>query len=155
LFTLTADTPRSSARGADSNRERQEMAVRVGVDTGGTFTDLVAQDVGSGALSIAKSLSTPGAPSRAIRDTLRQAGLNDEEISSFVHGTTIATNALIERTGARVALITTRGFRDILSIQRLTRPRAYDLSWVKPRPLVPRSLAFEVGERVNSHGEIV
>ena len=131
------------------------MAVRIGVDTGGTFTDLVAQEVGSGQLSIAKSLSTPGEPSRAIVETLRKGGLLNEDIVSFVHGTTIATNALIERTGAQVALITTYGFRDILSIQRLTRPRAYDLSWVKPKPLVPRSRAFEVHERIDAHGNVV
>ena len=131
------------------------MTVRIGVDTGGTFTDLVAQEVDSGHLSIAKSLSTPGEPSRAIIDTLRKGGLHNRSIDSFVHGTTIATNALIERTGARVALITTHGFRDILSIQRLTRPRAYDLSWVKPEPLVPRSRAFEVRERIDAHGSVV
>ena len=108
------------------------MSVRVGVDTGGTFTDLVLFDEDTGELRMSKVLSTPGRPSRAVFDSFAKAGLDTHDIAYFVHGTTVATNALIERKGAEVALLTTDGFRDILRIQRVTRPNHFDLHWVKP-----------------------
>ena len=88
---------------------------------------------------MAKVLSTPSEPSRAVFDSFAKAGLETPEIAYFVHGTTVATNALIERKGADVALFTTDGFRDILRIQRVGRPNHFDLHWVKPRHFVPRS----------------
>ena len=80
-------------------------------------------------------VSTPSEPSRAVFDSFAKAGCRRRDISYFVHGTTVATNALIERRGANVALLTTDGFRDILRIQRVTRPNHFDLHWVKPKPL--------------------
>jgi N-methylhydantoinase A len=136
-------------------RGTETLGYNIGVDTGGTFTDLIAQHAGSGDLIVAKALSTPQATHHAIEAALEKAGLGKEDIDYFVHGTTIATNALIERTGARCAFITTRGFRDILHIQRLIRPRAYDLAWMKPRPLVARADCFELAERIGSGGEIL
>jgi N-methylhydantoinase A len=131
------------------------MAFRAGVDTGGTFTDLVAYDEESGELRMAKALSTPTNPSRAVFDSFARAGLATNEISYFVHGTTVATNALIERKGAPVALLVTDGFRDILNIQRVTRPDHFDLHWIKPMPLVPRNRVSSIPERVLRDGSVL
>jgi N-methylhydantoinase A len=131
------------------------MSVRAGVDTGGTFTDLVLLDEETGEVRMAKVLSTPSEPSRAVFDSFAKAGLDTREISSFVHGTTVATNALIERKGANVALLTTDGFRDILRIQRVTRPNHFDLHWVKPRHVVPRSRCVGIPERVLRDGTVL
>src|ERR1051326_5947402 len=131
------------------------MAFRAGVDTGGTFTDLVAYDEERSELRMAKAPSTPADPSRAVFDSFGRAGIATSEISYFVHGTTVATNALIERKGAPVALLVTDGFRDILHIQRVTRPDHFALHWVKPKPLVPRSRAFGVPERVLRDGTVL
>jgi N-methylhydantoinase A len=131
------------------------MPFRAGVDTGGTFTDLVAYDEELGELRMAKALSTPASPSRAVFNAFARGGLETREISYFVHGTTVATNALIERKGAPVALLCTDGFRDILHMQRVTRPDHFDLHWVKPRPLVPRNRVFGVSERVLRDGTVL
>ncbi len=130
-------------------------ALRVGIDIGGTFTDIVLFDEGSGQLSHAKSLSTPAEPESGFMQALAAIGAPLGAISSLVHGTTIVTNLILERKGARIALITTKGFRDVLEIMRATRPLPYDLAWRKPRPLVPRDLCFEVDERVGADGEVV
>jgi N-methylhydantoinase A len=130
------------------------MSVRVGVDTGGTFTDMVATEPGGG-FRVAKTLSTPAAPSRATRDALVKAGLDGHgAVGTLVHGTTIATNALLERTGARVGLIATEGFGDVLTLQRGGRPNSFDLDWVRPRHVVPRMLVREVSERVGADGSV-
>jgi N-methylhydantoinase A len=131
------------------------VGIRVGVDTGGTFTDLVLYDDESGEIRMAKVSSTPGEPSRAVFDSFRKAGLETSDISYFVHGTTVATNALIERRGAEVALLTTEGFRDILRIQRVTRPNHFDLHWVKPRHVVPRARCVGIPERVLRDGTVL
>lgn len=131
------------------------MAVRAGVDTGGTFTDLVAYDEQSGELRMAKALSTADDPSRAVFDSFARAGLETSEIEYFVHGTTVATNALIERRGAPVALFITEGFRDVLHMQRTVRPDHFDLHWVKPKPLVPRSRCVGIGERMLKDGTVL
>ena len=131
------------------------MSTRAGVDTGGTFTDLVALDEGTGEIRITKVLSTPSHPSTAVFDAFAKAGLDTRDISYFVHGMTVATNALIERKGAEVALLTTDGFRDILRIQRVTRPRHFDLHWVKPKHFVPRSRCIGVPERVLRDGSVL
>ena len=131
------------------------MSVRVGVDTGGTFTDLVLFDEDTGELRMTKVLSTPSKPSRAVFDSFAKAGLDTHDVAYFVHGTTVATNALIERKGAEVALLTTDGFRDILRIQRVTRPNHFDLHWVKPRHFVPRSRCVGVPERVLRDGSVL
>jgi N-methylhydantoinase A len=131
------------------------MTIRAGVDTGGTFTDLVFYDEASGELAMSKVLSTPDEPSRAVFDSFAKAGVRTDDISYFVHGTTVATNALIERKGAEVALLTTDGFRDILRIQRVTRPRHFDLHWVKPKHFVSRSRSVGVPERVLRDGTVL
>ena len=123
----------------------------VGVDVGGTFTDFLF--LKEGRLSTYKTLSTPDNPAKAVIDGLRKLGALDDV--AVVHGSTVATNALLERRGARTALITTRGFEDTLEIGRQARPSLYDLLQDKPRPLVERELCFGAPERVDYHGSVV
>jgi N-methylhydantoinase A len=129
---------------------------RLGVDIGGTFTDAVLLDEVSGAIAIAKVLSTPSDPSIGFLDAvdriLEGGRAAAGELSYIVHGTTVATNALIEGKTPRTAFITTRGFRDMLEIGRQVRPTLYDVHFEKPRPLVPRDLCFEVTERLDYTG---
>ncbi|MDQ6798871.1 MAG: hydantoinase/oxoprolinase family protein [Actinomycetota bacterium] len=121
--------------------------MRCGADTGGTFTDIVADDG-----RVVKVLSTPDDPSLAVADGL--ARLNDGEgrPSLLAHGTTVATNALLERRGAQVALVTTSGFADVIEIARQDRPSLYDITVDRPVPLVPRDLRLEVGGRLDATG---
>ncbi len=131
---------------------------RLGIDIGGTFTDIAILG-GDGRLCTKKILSSPDDYSRAIEEGVRallaEAGIGASEIGEVVHGTTVATNAIIERQGVRVALVTTEGFRDVLEIARFRSPRLYDVSFRKPEPLVERRLRFEVGERISAAGEVV
>ena len=131
-------------------------SVRVGVDTGGTFTDFVFAS--NGRLEIFKVPSTSSDPSRGIAAGLatiqQKTGVPAKNIE-VVHGTTVGTNALLQRRGARVALITTRGFEDVLTIGRQARPELYNLDAVKPPPLVPDDLRFGVSERVTAAGEVL
>ncbi len=131
---------------------------RVGVDIGGTFTDVILLSAG-GEVWPVKVLSTPDDYSRAVLDGLeriiQERNIHPADIVEIVHGTTIATNAILEKRGARTALITTSGFRDVLELRRVRVPRLYDVQWVKPEPLVPRSLRFEVVERVDARGEVL
>jgi N-methylhydantoinase A len=132
------------------------MGVTVGIDTGGTFTDLVAVDTKSGAIRTFKTSSTPGEPGRAIANALVDGGFAGGEVDGFTHGTTVGTNALIERTGCRVAFLTSRGFEDTPYIQRTNRRVLYDLQWTKPRPLVgSRRLCVGVDERLRSDGSVL
>ena len=131
-----------------------DKSVMVAVDTGGTFSDLLAVDA-NGTLTIAKTLSTPKDPSRGIFDAIRKGGVDPGAIEHFVHGTTVGTNMLIERAGSQVGLLTTKGFRDVLRIQRIDRPESFDLHWIKPRHLVERAKSLEVRERIGAHGEVV
>ncbi|MDQ3665755.1 MAG: hydantoinase/oxoprolinase family protein [Acidobacteriota bacterium] len=130
--------------------------IRVGVDTGGTFTDFVCEF--SNRLQVFKLPSTPADPSTAIGAGLQRiakltgAKLSDLEV---VHGTTVGTNALLQRRGARTALITTKGFEDVLAIGRQARPELYNLDAVRPPTLVPDSLRFGVLERIASSGEVL
>jgi N-methylhydantoinase A len=131
---------------------------RVGVDIGGTFTDIVF--LGEGGERITRKLSsTVENYASAIVDGLQQIlaerRADGTEILELLHGTTVASNAILERKGARTGLITTKGFRDVLEIRTLRFPRLYDLSWTKPPPLVERRLRVEVDERVNASGEIL
>ncbi len=132
--------------------------VRVGVDIGGTFTDIVALGA-DGAVYTRKVSSSADDYARAIlegiRALCRETGLRPDAIVEVLHGTTVASNAVLERAGARTGLITTHGFRDVLEIRRLRMPRLYDLAWEKPVPLVARRLRTEVTERVDARGEIV
>src|SRR5262245_23146759 len=128
------------------------MAIKIGVDTGGTFSDFMLMD--GDRLVIHKVLSTPDNPARAVLQGLRHllpalTGVN------VVHGSTVATNALLERKGARTALITTSGFEDILEIGRQTRPDLFDPFVTKPPPLVPARLRFGATERLAYNGEVI
>jgi len=131
------------------------MAYRVGIDTGGTFTDLIAFDDARRHLIIAKRPSTPSAPQKAVFDALERSGIAAREIDFLILGTTIAINSLHERTGARVLYLTTAGFEDVLFIQRLHRKHHYDLQWIKPDPFCERRDCLGVVERVNKDGEVM
>ncbi|HET7887118.1 MAG TPA: hydantoinase/oxoprolinase family protein [Bradyrhizobium sp.] len=130
--------------------------MRLAVDIGGTFTDIVL-DVG-GDRRTRKVLTTPARPEQAVLDGMRlilsDTGAHFRDIDVFIHGTTLATNAIIERRGARTALIATEGFRDVLDIGTESRYDQYDLTIDKPKPLVSRALRFTVPERVDAHGGI-
>ena len=127
---------------------------RLATDIGGTFTDLVHFDEETGALSVAKALSTPDDLTRGVLDTIDQAGLDAGAVDYFVHGGTTVINAITERTGARTALVTTEGFRDVLEIARGNRPDLYNLRYRKEVPFVPRRLRFEVRERIDARGRV-
>lgn len=128
------------------------MSLRLGVDTGGTFTDFVWLGE-NGRIQIHKQLSTPHDPSESILNGM--AVLQVPETADVVHGTTVATNAYLERGGARTALITTKGFRDVLAIGRQNRPDIYALVPQKPEPFVPKKWRFEVDERITADGEVL
>ena len=123
---------------------------RVGADVGGTFTDVVVAG-DDGRVAFAMVLSTPPAYDRAVVDAVRALGGRAEEV---VHGTTVATNAVLERRGARTAVVTTEGFRDVLELRRMRMPHLYDYFWTKPEPLVERHLRFEIAERVLADGTV-
>ena len=128
---------------------------RLASDIGGTFTDLVYFDDASGTLSTAKSLSTPGDLTQGVVDTIALSGIASSEVDFFVHGGTTVINTITERKGAKTALVTTAGFRDVLEIQRGNRPDLYNLRFEKERPFIPRLLRFEVRERVDAAGNIL
>jgi N-methylhydantoinase A len=129
------------------------MATRVAVDIGGTFTDLVHLDERTGAVGLTKTSTTPARFEDGVMDAIAEADLDG--IAFLAHGTTVIINALTERKGASTALITTRGFRDVLEIQKANRPDLYNLLYEKPRPFVPRRLRLEVTERVTYKGEVL
>src|SRR5207248_2676641 len=126
--------------------------MRIGADVGGTFTDVLALD-GDGRVRVPKVLSTPPDYDRAVVDAVRE--LAGPKLEAIVHGTTVATNAVLERRGARTALVTTEGFRDVLELRRMRMPHLYDYFWTKPEPLVPRHLRFEIAERMTVSGEVL
>ncbi len=131
---------------------------RVGVDIGGTFTDIVFLDA-DGGIHTKKVSSSVDDYARAIveglREVFRETGLGGPDVAEILHGTTVGSNAILELKGARTGLLTTKGFRDVLEIRRLRMPRLYDLAWEKPAPLVERYLRREVDERVSGRGEVV
>lgn len=131
------------------------MPVRIAADVGGTFTDVAVFDPARGALSLGKALTTPAHLVDGIEAGVAQANTRFGQADLFLHGSTVAINALLERKGAKTALLTTRGFRDVYEIGRINRPDAYNLFFRKHIPLVPRSLRFEVEERVSAAGVIV
>ena len=130
---------------------------RVGADIGGTFTDIVLLGADRSVRTL-KLLSTPDDFGRAIVSSLQgflaEAALPPSAIAEIDHGTTVATNAILEKKGARVGLLTTQGFRDVLEIRRVRLPVLYDLTWQKPEPIVPRERRLEVPERVGADGEV-
>src|SRR5262245_12091673 len=124
--------------------------LRMGVDTGGTFTDIVL--VRGDAVSTWKQPSTPDDPSRAILEGLRAAMIREGERPDLVHGSTVATNALLEGKTARIAFVTNRGFEDLLEIGRQARPELYNLEVVRPPHLAPRELRFGLSGRLDRDG---
>ena len=129
----------------------------IGVDVGGTFTDILCLDTQTQALQSAKVPSMPGSQWRGVLNALGELGIDTAAIRAFVHGTTIATNALLERKGAKTALVTTTGFRDTLEIGRTRRLTGglFDIKFTRPKPLVLRDLRLEVNERVAADGEVL
>ena len=129
---------------------------RIGVDVGGTFTDVLLHTV-DGRVQVRKLLSTPPSYDLAVVDAVSELAGRDRPaaVTEVVHGTTVATNAVLQRLGAETALVTTRGFRDVLELRRLRIPHMYDLFWRKPPPLVERKLRFELAERVAADGTVL
>ena len=126
---------------------------RIAADVGGTFTDVATFDASTGRLTLGKSLTTPERIVEGIGHATARADSHFAESALFLHGSTIAINVMLERTGARTALVTTRGFRDVYEIGRVNRPDSYQLFFRKHRPLVERALRFELDERINAAGE--
>ncbi len=129
---------------------------RIGVDIGGTFTDLVIFNDATGSFAVGKTLTTPQDPSQAIetllRDALSREKIATTDVQQLIHGTTLVTNAIIERKGSRTALLATHGFRDSIEIGRENRYELYDLMLEMPQPLVPRYLRFDVPQRTLADG---
>ena len=132
---------------------------RVGIDIGGTFTDAALVDEETGQVRVVKVLTTPEDPAlgfmAALERGLAECGAGGRDVAAVVHATTVATNAIIEGKIARVGMLVTRGFRDILEIGRQIRSRLYDVHLQKPVPLVPRRWSLEVGERIDADGRVL
>src|SRR4051812_29138268 len=132
---------------------------RIGLDIGGTFTDFVLYDSEQRRIALYKNLTTPKDPSIAALEGLGQltaeAGISLADVAEIIHGTTLVTNAIIERRGARLGLLTTRGFRDNLEMGTEQRYDIYDLFLSFPEPLVPRRHRLEIGERLDRNGRVV
>jgi N-methylhydantoinase A len=138
--------------------KRTARQVRVGIDIGGTFTDIVLL-LADGTLHISKVSSSTHDPGSAVTDglaaLLRRINVAPKEVKEIVHGTTVGSNTILQRTGARTGLITTKGFRDVLEIGRIRTPEMFNLAWVKPTPLVPRRHRLEADERIATDGTVV
>ena len=126
----------------------------IGIDVGGTFTDLIAWDQKSNTIKVGKALSTITDQSMGIMNVLEEAAIRVEEIVFLVHGTTVATNSVLERKGARTALITTKGFRDVIELKRRDRPNLFGLK-CSFEPLIPRFRRYEIDERMSAKGEVL
>jgi N-methylhydantoinase A len=135
-----------------------QAGVRVAVDIGGTFTDIVVMS-GDGVLHESKVSTTPDDPSRAVvaglGALLQELAIRSARVEEVLHGTTVGSNTILQRAGAKTGLITTRGFRDVLEIGRIRMPDMFDLTWDKPKPLVPRRHRFEITERMAADGSVV
>ncbi|HET6505283.1 MAG TPA: hydantoinase/oxoprolinase family protein [Baekduia sp.] len=132
------------------------QGIRIGVDVGGTFTDLIAHEPSTGEVFVGKQLTSPARPDEGVLEAVA-ASLSADALNTaqtFVHGTTVGLNALLERRGATVGLLVTRGFRDVLELRRGDRDDPYDLFWRAPEPLVPRHLRLPVAERVRADGTV-
>ena len=129
--------------------------IRLSADVGGTFTDVAAFDETTGELRLGKTLTTPQRLVTGIENGVGKAGTAFEHARLFLHGTTVAINTILERSGARCALLTTQGFRDIYEIGRVNRPEAYNLGFRKHKPLIDRDLRFEIMERIDAQGSVL
>lgn len=142
-----------------SVRSNDDMSYKLGVDVGGTFTDIVLLNEDNGNVDYTKTLSSKEDPSTGILEGINKilniAKVNPHEVEYFIHGTTFATNAFLEKSGSEVALFTTEGFRDVIEIGRQKRPELYDLFQDKPSTLVERQFRYGIQERINAKGEII
>lgn len=136
----------------------EDSSVRVAIDIGGTFTDIALLDA-NGVVHQSKVSSTPDDPGRAVVQgvaaLLDELGIAPSRVAEVLHGTTVGSNTILQRSGAKTGLITTRGFRDVLEIGRIRMPDMFDLTWDKPKPLVPRRHRLEVTERIAADGSII
>jgi N-methylhydantoinase A len=128
--------------------------MRVAIDIGGTFTDVVVFDEAKSSLALAKALSTPAELAKGVEDGLTKAAVPLDQVVSLIHGSTVVVNAVVERKGAKTALVTTKGFRDVYEIGRINRPESFNPRFRKHRPLVPREDIFEVTERMLADGAV-
>ena len=131
------------------------MALFVGTDIGGTFTDVVGYNSTRSALFFGKTLTTPADLVKGVMNCLDEIGIDPGSVDVLKHGTTQIINTLLERTGARTALVTTEGFRDVVEIGRASRPLAFDLDYQRPPPLVPAHLRIELRERIAADGTVL
>ncbi len=135
------------------------MAWRIGIDIGGTFTDVALVEEGTGRIGIAKVLTTPrdfaGGVIEGIRQGLAENAVDPAEVTLLSHATTVVTNALLEKKGAKAGFVATRGFRDLLELRRSSRSDLYDLFQDAPSVLIPRRHRFEITERIDAQGEVV
>ena len=131
------------------------QTLRTAIDIGGTFTDLVCYDGARAEVRFEKSLTTPAALDAGVMECFAKGAVNVAALEHFVHGSTVAINAVIQKTGARTALVTTAGFEDVYEIGRANRPDTYNLLFEKPVPLVPASLRLGVRERVDAGGKVL
>ena len=131
------------------------MTLKVGIDVGGTFTDLMVFDSENKKSFAVKVISNPKNPIEAVLNAIKVGNLKMEEIETIIHGTTVATNSLLEKKGAKTAFVCTKGFTDIIFIQRMNRKHHYDLKWDKPKLPLERRHCFDIDERVNYKGEVL
>ena len=135
--------------------DAQTDRIRLSADVGGTFTDIAAFNERTGEFSLGKTLDDAGTPGRRHCYRRRKAGTTFADARLFLHGTTVAINTILERTGAKCALLTTQGFRDIYEIGRVNRPESYNLFFQKHQPLIERALRFEIRERIDAQGNVL
>jgi N-methylhydantoinase A len=133
----------------------ESSRIRLSADVGGTFTDVAAFDETTGELQLGKTLTTPARLVDGIENGVTKAGANFRAARLFLHGTTVAINTILERTGAKCALLTTQGFRDIYEIGRVNRPESYNLFFRRHEPLIERDLRYEIRERMDSQGSVL
>src|SRR5437773_731935 len=133
----------------------ESSQLRLSGDVGGTFTDVAAFDETTGELRLGKTLSTPARLVIGIENGVARAGAQFRAARLFLHGTTIAINTILERTGAPCALLTTQGFRDIYEIGRVNRPESYNLFFRRHEPLIERDLRYEIRERMDAQGTVL
>src|SRR5215470_886063 len=133
----------------------ESSRIRLSADVGGTFTDVAAFDESTGELQLGKTLTTPMRLVDGIENGVGKAGASFRSARLFLHGTTVAINTILERTGAKCALLTTQGFRDIYEIGRVNRPESYNLFFQRHEPLIERDLRYEIRERMDSAGKVL